>query len=352
MAGVGALLLIGMFLRSAFHMAGVLLLACLVFPASSPAVTRAHVELKCRLVETAESPRQKFWEVQLRNTAGETLRRASAIAGGSVTFKKLEPAIYVVCVVGENDRNCCGSVDLYAPPDAIRFSVSRDLELPRSLQRGASTHRISRVRLAVPKRARQEMARYEECRARGDSAAALQHLERALAICPAYPEALNNLGTHYHRAGNYQRSIQIFRQTTELDPDFATGWLNLGGSLLASGNFRQALEAQLRALALRPDDVLANAQTGMSYYYMREYGEARRMFERVAELDPESAAFPHLYLAHIARQQRQIDEADQYIRDFLRHHPNSPRAPYFRKTLGSSPSSSAEVSADGVTGQP
>jgi tetratricopeptide (TPR) repeat protein len=89
----------------------------------------------------------------------------------------------------------------------------------------------------------------------------------------------------------------------------------------------------------------------MSYYYLREYVEARRLFERVADLDPESAAFPHLYLAHIAREQRQGHEADRYIRDFLRYHPNSPRAAYLRKTLRDLPSSTAGVSTRGVSGR-
>ncbi len=351
MQEVGALGLVGTSYKLTLQVAAILSLAGLASYSSLAAERKPQVELRCRLVQTAESPKQRFWEVHLKNTAGETLRQETGSAGGTVVFRKLEPAIYVVCVIGEKNRRSCESVDLYPPPDDLRHTVSRDLELPRSLLRSAATHRISRVRLAVPQRARQEMARYEECRARGDSASALKHLEQALAIYPVYLEALNNLGTHYHRAGNYQRSVQLFRKSTELDPDFATGWLNLGGSLLASGKFRQALEAQLRALALSPDDVLANAQTGMSYYYLREYGEAKRLFERVAELDPESAAFPHLYLAHIAREQRQNHEADRYIRDFLRYHPNSPRAAYLRRTLGDLPASTAAMSAREASGQ-
>ncbi len=343
--------MIGICHRPALYAAALLSFVGVVSFHSLAAERRPRVELRCKLVQTAESPTQTFWEVYLKNSAGETLRQATGTAGGSVIFKKLEPAIYVVCVVGEKHRSRCESIDLYPPPGELRHSVSRDLELPRTIPRNASTHSISRVRLAVPKRAQQEMARYEECRARGDTASALLHLERALAIYPVYLEALNNLGTHYHRAANYQRSIQLFRKTTELDPDFATGWLNLGGSFLASGKFRQALEAQLSALALRPDDVLANAQTAMSYYYLREYGEARKLFERVVELDPESAAFPHLYLAHIAREEKQGREADRYIRDFLRYHPNSPRAAYLRRTLGDLPSSAAGVSTSGASGQ-
>jgi len=327
-------------------------LAGVVCPRNLAGEKAPQVELKCRLLQGADGPEQQFWAVQLRNSAGETLRQASAGAGSTIRFEKLKPAIYVVCVTGSNERSRCESVDLYPPADRLAYSITRDFELPKSVLHSAERHKISRVRLAIPKRARQEMARYEECRARDDHAGALQHLERALAVYPGYPDALNNLGAQHHRTGNYERSIRLFRKATEVDPDFATAWLNLGGSLLADGRFRQALEAQRRALALRSDDAVANAQAGMSHYYLREYSEARTYFERVVELDPESATFPHLYLAHIATAQKHSQDAARYMHGFLRYHPNSPQAPSLRKAIERLPSSAAAVPSAGVAGQP
>jgi tetratricopeptide (TPR) repeat protein len=187
---------------------------------------------------------------------------------------------------------------------------------------------------------------------RGDQRCARDYLERALVLWPDYPEAINNLATRYHRSGNFRQSIRLLEKLTKIDPDFYVGWLNLGGSLMASGQFKRALEAQRQALSLRPDDVIANAQAGMCHYYLREYAEAKTYYVRVTELDPASATFPQLYLAHIAMAQNQYDEAQQHLRSFLSYHPHSPRSPHLVRMLQNLPSSTLDTHETELAAQP
>jgi tetratricopeptide (TPR) repeat protein len=330
-------------------------LLAVVFAGSAVAaqVGRTRVELRCRLVPVSGERAYRSWTVDLQSSDGELLRRSLGATGGTVRFRNLAPAIYVVCVTGEKERRRCESVDLFLPRSEVTRQFSKDFKLPKPILHSPDSHKISSARLAVPARAQREVVRSQECRMRGEDRQALFHLEQALAIHPRYPEALNNMGTHYHRAGNYRRAIELFRKVTEVDPDFYLGWLNLGGSLLASGQSEPALEAQQRALVLRPDDITANALTAMSCFRLRRYPEARERFLKVAELDPVSAAFPHLYLALIAMAQNEKAEAGQYLRSFLDIHPNSPRSPYLRKTLDNLSSSSAMFSgAANFLGQP
>ena len=156
-----------------------------------------------------------------------------------------------------------------------------------------------------------------------DSEGAVRYLERAVEIYSKYTEALNNLGTHYHRAGNYPRSIEYFTKVTELDPRFFAGWVNLGGSLLAAGKFESALEANQKAVQLRPDEALANSQMGMNYFYLRRFPEAKIYFTKAVTLDPYSAKSPQFFLAHIAFAERRPDEAENQIRQYLELHPFS-----------------------------
>jgi len=320
-------------------------------PAAAQA-ERAQVELHCKLVPVPGESGYKSWTVELQSSGGEALRRSTSATGGTVRFRKLTPAIYVVCVSGEKGRSRCESVDLFLPRGEETRRFTKDFSLPKPVLNNPDSHKISSARLAVPARAQREMIRYQECRMRGDNGEAMLHLERALAICPGYPEALNNMGTQYHRTGDYQKAIQFFRKVTEVDPDFYVGWLNLGGSFFASGLLQQALAAQLHALELRPGDTTANALTAMSYFRLRRYEEARERFTKVAELDPVSAAFPHLYLALIAMAQDDKAEAGQYLRSFLDIHPNSPRSPYLRKTLDGLSSSAMFRGATNLNGQP
>ncbi len=300
---------------------------------AEPQSHKAQVELQCKLVPVHGESGYRSWIVELQSSQGEVLRRITRATGDTIRFRKLMPAIYIVCVSGDKGRSRCESVDLFPPVGEKAHCFAMEFSLPRPMLNAADAYKISSARLAVPERAQREMLRSQECRLRGDNWEAALHLERALAICPRYPEALNNLGTWYHREGSYEKAIQCFRKVTEIDPDFYLGWLNLGGSYLASGIPQKALEAQLRALALRPDDATANALTAMSYYRMRRLPEAKERFQKVAELDPVSAALPHFYLALISMAQNRTAEADEYIRSYLEIHPNSPRSPYLRKLL-------------------
>ena len=313
---------------------------------------KARVELYCKLVPDAGNTGYKNWAVELKSSSGEVLGRSTKATGDTVKFKRLTPAIYQLCVSGEKGRRRCESVDLYLPPGERTRRFTKDFLLPKIVLNNPDAHKISSVRLAVPSSAKRELFRSQESRIRGDRTGTLIHLEKALAICPEYPEALNNMGTYYHRSGNYQKAIQLFRKVTEIDPDFFVGWLNLGGSLLANGQLQQALDAQLRALALHPDDATVNGLTAMSYFRLRRLDEARERFIRVAELDPASGSLPHFYLAMIAMSQNEMAEAKKYICKYLEIHPNSPRAPYLRRTLDNIAASVMFRRASTLDGQP
>jgi tetratricopeptide (TPR) repeat protein len=292
-----------------------------------------QVELRCKILPNRADRGYKLWKVDLRKATGEPLRQAVEAGGGTVRFKNLQPAIYLVCLSGDKNRSRCQSVDLVPPPNQRTPVFEKSFEVPPQVTNRADAHGVSASRLGVPEKARREMLRSEEAQLRGDSEGAIRHLQRAVEIYSKYTEALNNLGTHYHRAGNYTRSIEYFSKVTQLDPRFFAGWVNLGGSLLAAGRFESALEANRKAVELRPDEALANSQLGMNYFYLRKFPEAKTYFEKVVSLDPSSAKSPQLFLAHIAFAERRPDEAEHQIRRYLELHPNSPQAASLRQTL-------------------
>lgn len=301
--------------------------------AREAAPTAPPVELRCKIVAARAEKGYKLWKVELKRASGELIRQNVGGAGDTVVFKNLEPAIYIVCISGEKGRNRCESIDLVPGPSQADRRFSRQIQTPGSVLNKSETHRVDTRRLAIPERARREMVRAEEAQLRGDGRAAVEHLERAVQLYPSYADALNNLGTHHHRAGNYARSADYFSRVVKLDPNFFPGWVNLGGSLLAQGKIEGALEANLKACKIRPDDPLVNTQLGIGYFYLRRYREAKGYFTKVVDVDPSSANSPQLFLAHIAMAERRPGDAEVYIRGYLELHPNSPRAPNLRRTL-------------------
>lgn len=291
-----------------------------------------EVELRCKIVPQPEERRLDYWRVELEKSTGEPLGMTTALTGDTVHFKHLRPDIYVVCLDGTEERHRCQSVDLVPPADHKDHAFLKKL-IPPIFKPSRTQHRVSASRLEVPQEARDELTRSEEAQLRGDNEEVLEHLNNAVKICPQYADALNNLGVYYRRNKKYPVALQYFTKVTQLQPDYYGGWVNLGVTLLCMGQFQQSLDANLKALALRRDDAMVNSEVALGYYYLRQYGEAKEYFERVAELDPYYADSPQLYLAHIALAEHRDRDAEDCYRQFLKLHPNSPKAPYYKRTL-------------------
>jgi len=285
-------------------------------------------------VERQKQPGSRVWNVQVRRTSGEMIRRSLARPGDTLSFKKLDPGFYVVCLASTDHPDVCQSVDANLPDDGKSYTVQKKLEVPASPPVGRKdVHQVSAVTLAVPARAKREAARAAEERARGNDDLALQHLERALEIYPGYADAINNIGVYYHRKGDYSKAIRHFTRATEIDPGYFPGWANLGSSLTAAGDLVQALEANRHALEIRPRDPVANSQMGMTYFYLRDFPKAKECFLKVAEMDPSHSSTPNLFLAHIAVLEQDTGVALTQIRKFLELHPHSPHAPRAQRLL-------------------
>ena len=294
---------------------------------------KSLVELDCRLAPNPAGLRLKSWLVEVRKSDGAPVRSLRKFGGDLARFKDLEPGIYLVCIEGEGGRKRCESVDLTPPAGSRFFRFEKELKTPPPPLQRSDAHRISLRQLSISRDAWLEMGRWRLAQLRGKTREAIQHLERALLLSPDYPEALNNLGVHYLNQHNYNTSTQYLQRATESDPDFYAAWVNLGACLLAAGEFNRALDANKRAYALRPDDAAVNSQLGMNYYYLRNYPEAEKYFEKAMALDPVPASSPQLFLAQMSIIQKKDVEARQYIQDFLYLHPNSPQGSRLREVM-------------------
>ncbi len=67
--------------------------------------------------------------------------------------------------------------------------------------------------------------------------------------------------------GELEAAVEKYRRCTELDPAFFDGWHALGMALMKLGRFREAIEAGLKTVDLRPNDQLA--WSSLSLFYVR-----------------------------------------------------------------------------------
>ncbi|NOX36894.1 MAG: tetratricopeptide repeat protein [Calditrichaeota bacterium] len=126
-----------------------------------------------------------------------------------------------------------------------------------------------------------------------ESAARLDSLElkirnykKALAIDSNYVDAWNNLGVAYYYYGYVDSAIICFKKALALNPDHPEVHNNIAFILDASGRYEDAISHYQKAIKLRPTYVTAMINLGDTYFHMKDFESARKIWELARQIDP------------------------------------------------------------------
>jgi tetratricopeptide (TPR) repeat protein len=114
--------------------------------------------------------------------------------------------------------------------------------------------------------------------------------EKVLAIDPANPEALANLGLSYVRLGDLPKAVAAFERAVRLAPSAISARLNLGAIYLEYLNYRGAEQQYKVARQLEPDNLEALTGYALALEGRREPKQAAELYEKVLAKDPARTA--------------------------------------------------------------
>ncbi|MFM0335962.1 tetratricopeptide repeat protein [Paraburkholderia fungorum] len=129
---------------------------------------------------------------------------------------------------------------------------------------------------------------------------ALASADRALALQPKFPDALNNRGNAQTGLDAPLEALASFDRAIALSPDFAQAWNNRACVLRDLGRPADALASCDHALALQPNYPDAWSNRGNALSDLNQPQEAERSYRRALELAPRFAdAWNNLGLTQI-----------------------------------------------------
>lgn len=151
---------------------------------------------------------------------------------------------------------------------------------------------------------------------RGAPEAAVELLERALALTPGNVAYLANLGEAYRRARRFEQAAFVLEHTIALRPDLAPAHHNLGLTLERLDRLDLAVAAFQQALAL--DDALrpAHVALGRALWTLGRIDDALSHYRRAVERFPNDAELRH-GLAVCLKDTAELDEAIEQSRRAL-----------------------------------
>jgi tetratricopeptide (TPR) repeat protein len=121
---------------------------------------------------------------------------------------------------------------------------------------------------------------------RGDSAAAVEQIDRALKRKPNDVAALNNRGNALLALRRFDQALASYDRVLALRPDYADALCNRGVALHALRRYDEALVACDRTIALQPDFAEAHSNRGNTLRELRRYNEAVEACDRALALAP------------------------------------------------------------------
>ncbi|NNF59410.1 MAG: tetratricopeptide repeat protein [Rhodothermaceae bacterium] len=168
---------------------------------------------------------------------------------------------------------------------------------------------------------------------RGDARAAIEPLQRAVALAPAFTEAHVKLADALAAAGQSEAAIARYREAVRRDPvRHPDAWNNLGFQLFQAGRFEEATAALQEAVALDPTLLEARTNLGAALLSSDDLNAAAEQFEAILRYEPAYlAAIGNLGVIRM-RQERPA-EARRHFEHLLRLSPGNPQATAYLQQL-------------------
>ncbi|KAH9416126.1 Protein O-mannosyl-transferase tmtc4 [Dermatophagoides pteronyssinus] len=152
----------------------------------------------------------------------------------------------------------------------------------------------------------------------GNRTKAIDNYRHSLLLYENYTNALNNLANILKQTSSEEllEASKLLQRACQLDPEFATGWMNLATVEMSLGNFQKSEQYFYRALVLRPNHANTHFNMGNLYIKQKRFKEAENSFNRAIELNSKFVKAWH-NLILLKQNEKSYDQAYELARKAL-----------------------------------
>jgi tetratricopeptide (TPR) repeat protein len=147
--------------------------------------------------------------------------------------------------------------------------------------------------------------------------------KEALRLDSCFADALNNLGTVYHRKGDNERAIGFYTRAIDCTGGYADAYVNRANAYYELNQPLLSLK-DLDLLAMKkPDTIVLYQLRALNFWKLHNYTDAIRNFAKMLERTPDDADIL-INLGTIYSSKKQFDSARYYLNRALQLKPGEP----------------------------
>jgi tetratricopeptide (TPR) repeat protein len=250
-----------------------------------------------------------------------------------VDFMNVPAGTYHLIVSGQNFSSVdAGNIAMDSTgSQEYEVKVKRNNEAEHAAG-GLGSQLISAADLAVPVKAQKEFDKANELVAKQDLTQAIQRLNRAIEVYPAYAGAYNNLAVIYSRQGDHVRELEALQKAIRINDHFAPAYVNLGRMNITAKDFPGAEAALTKASSFDPTDAMTFVLLAYAEF-MDHHIDQAIVSSRKAHSLQGVHAYAHQIAARAYEQKRDGAGAITELEQFLKEETTGARAEGARKEL-------------------
>lgn len=138
----------------------------------------------------------------------------------------------------------------------------------------------------------------------GDAAGAIDAFLKLTEVAPDHADTWFNLGFIYEQRDEQAPAERCFRRALELNASLDRAWYGLALVLIRTGRLSEAVAALKHNIKLQPFSPYGYYQLAMTYHHLGDSGDAWRTYEELKKFEPRYAATLKRDLEQTRRQSR------------------------------------------------
>jgi tetratricopeptide (TPR) repeat protein len=142
---------------------------------------------------------------------------------------------------------------------------------------------------------------------------------------PNYAGAYYNMGNVLQEQGKLDEAIEVYSKALAIKPDYVDAYHNMGAVLQNQGKLDEAIEAYNKALAIKPDYVDAYHNMGAVLQNQGKLDEAIEAYNKALALKPDYVE-AYYNMGNALKEQNKLDEAMEFYTKALALKPDFAKA--------------------------